>query len=115
MIMHGHQFRVNGICTWKHHEHFIIKDFPCAVGGLTIEKPIPYCLKLFLNCLLFRQCQQRWREFLAGTLIIKTCTNTSAKLTLTDLRTSTAPSTVEAVEVCVALHKKGLFVDSVDA
>jgi hypothetical protein len=39
--------------------------------------------------------------------------NNRTKLTLTALRSRLSPDAVEAIEVCVALYKKGLFVDEV--
>jgi hypothetical protein len=40
--------------------------------------------------------------------------NDRTKLTLTSLRSKLGPDAVQAVEVCIAIFKKGLFVDVVD-
>lgn len=39
--------------------------------------------------------------------------NNITKLTLTALRSRLQPDAVEAIEVCVALYKKGFFVEDV--
>lgn len=39
--------------------------------------------------------------------------NNRTKLTLTALRSRLLPDTIEVIEVCVALYKKGLFMDEV--
>ena len=41
--------------------------------------------------------------------------NCRTKLTLTPLHSRMLPDDVEAVEVCAALYKKGLFVDEIDS
>ena len=41
--------------------------------------------------------------------------NCRTKLTLTPLRSRMLLDAVEAVEVCAALYKKGLFVDEIDS
>ena len=51
---------------------------------------------------------------LVGTSVNSAFINQRAKLTLTAQRSRLLPDAVEAIEVCAALDKKGLFVEEED-
>ena len=95
-------------------ESRIIKGFRFETGGLQTSSSTPPCLESHWICWLCQQCQLKLNACSVGKLyLFSYYINDRTKLTLTALRSRLRPDAVEAIEVCGALHKKGLFVGMV--
>jgi len=89
----------------------IIKAFHFETGGLRTSSSSPPYPESHWICWLCQRCQLKLNGCSVGKLyLFSYYINDRTKLTLTALRSRLRPDAVETIEVCGALHKKGLFV-----
>jgi hypothetical protein len=87
--------------------------FSLRTWWLANEGKFPILSRVALDLLAVPAMSTEVERIFSGYGISIALINNSTKLTLTSLRSRLSPDAVEAIEVCAALYKKGLFADNV--